>query len=603
MFQQFEMTAEPDQGASRLAALRRAIHDAGLQGFFVPRADAHQGEYVAPADERLAWLTGFTGSAGFCIALAEIAGVFVDGRYRTQVKAQVDLAAFTPVPWPELMPGDWLRDQLPKGGRIGFDPWLHSRKEIEALTAALDGSGITLGPCPNLVDKVWPDRPQPPAGKIAVQPIAYAGETSAAKRARLGADLAAAGQGSAVITLPDSISWLLNIRGSDIARNPVVQAMGLLHKSGEMDLCVDPAKLSAEVIAHLGPDVRLHPPQDLLALLRKTPAPVRVDRATAPFLISAELSAAGVETVWGQDPCILPKACKNATEIAGATAAHLRDAAAMAEFLAWFDQEAPKGDLTEIDVVTALEGFRQATGALKEISFETICGAGPNGAIIHYRVTKASNRRLQPGEIVVLDSGGQYLDGTTDITRTLPVGDVGAEERQAFTRVLQGMIAISRLRFPKGLAGQHIDAIARQNLWRAGLDYDHGTGHGVGVYLSVHEGPAGISRRSEVPLEPGMILSNEPGYYREGAFGIRIENLLVVEEAPALTGGDAGRAMLSMRTLTAVPIDKRLIVTELLTADEITWINQYHAGILQKIGPKLSAPALSWLTKACAPLA
>jgi len=602
MFQTFETTARPGQGPARLASLRGVLAEAGIDGFIVPRADAHQGEYVAPHDERLQWLTGFTGSAGFCIVLPQVAGVFIDGRYRTQVKGQVDLAHFTPVPWPDVKPGPWLRQMLPDGGRVGFDPWLHTAKEIAEIGAALEGSGIALMPERNLIDLVWHDQPAPPAGPVEVHPDGLAGETSTAKRARLAAGLAAASQQAAVITLPDSIAWLLNIRGSDVARNPVVHAFAILHANGHLTLFIAPEKLSDAVRAHLGPDVTLRPVSALAPALRSLHGPVRVDRATAPLQVSRELEEAQVAVVWGEDPCLLPKARKNATEIAGTAEAHLRDGAAMVEFLAWLDAETPMGGLTEIGVVTALEGFRRATNALREISFETICGSGPNGAIMHYRVTKDSDRALRDGEIVVIDSGGQYVDGTTDITRTIAIGAVAPEARACFTRVLQGMIAISRLRWPVGLAGRDLDALARYPLWLAGQDFNHGTGHGVGVYLSVHEGPQRLSRLSEVPLEPGMILSNEPGYYREGAFGIRIENLVVVQDAPALPGGDAERRMLDFRTLTFVPIDRRLIDAEVLSAGERDWLNAYHAEVRAKIGPRVSDGAREWLLSATEPL-
>ncbi|WP_413867176.1 aminopeptidase P family protein [Albidovulum sp.] len=603
MFQNFETTSRPEQGPPRLAALRGELAGAGFDGFIVPRADAHQGEYVAPADQRLAWLTGFTGSAGFCIVLPGVAGVFVDGRYRAQVKAQVDLAAFTPVDWPETRPGDWLRRGLPDGGRVGFDPWLHTAKEIADLRAALEGSGIDLCPTGNFVDRIWHDRPAPALGPVRIQPLEFAGEPSTDKRARLGAELAAAGEAAAALTLPDSISWLLNIRGTDVERNPVVQAFAILQADGQVALFIAPEKLSQAVRDHLGPEVTVQPPAAFAPALRALKGPVRVDDRTAPLQATLELEAAGIAVRAAPDPCLLPKARKNPAEIAGMEAAHLRDGAAMVEFLAWLDAEAPKGGLTEIDVVTRLEGFRRATNALREISFETICGAGPHGAVIHYRVSRETNRPLRPGEVVVIDSGGQYLDGTTDITRTVAVGDsVDAEARAAFTRVLQGMIAVSRLRWPKGVAGAHLDSIARYNLWLAGQDYDHGTGHGVGCYLSVHEGPQRLSRTGDVPFEPGMILSNEPGYYREGAFGIRIENLVLVEEAPPLPGGDAARQMLCFRNLTWVPIDRRLVDPDLLTAAERDWLDAYHAEVAARIGPRVSAGARAWLDRATRPL-
>jgi Xaa-Pro aminopeptidase len=601
MFQSFESAADPKAGPGRLAALRARMADAGLAGFIVPRADAHQGEYVAAHDERLQWLTGFTGSAGFCIVLPQVAGVFIDGRYRTQVKAQVDLAAFTPVPWPEVKPGDWIRNAL-AAGVVGFDPWLHTAKEIDEIALGLAGSDVRLEPVTNLVDAIWTGQPAPPAGRVVIQPLDLAGEAAGDKRRRLAGALAGAGHSAVVLTLPDSISWLLNIRGSDVARNPVVHGFAVLHRDGSVDLYSDPGKYDGAARAHLGDAVRLLPPSGFGAGLRALSGPVQVDRATAPLAVSDILKAAGIEVVWGEDPCILPKACKNPVEVAGAAEAHLRDGAAMVEFMAWFDMTAPGGGLTEMDVVTALEGHRRATNALREISFDTICGSGPHGAVIHYRVTKDTNRAILPGDIVVIDSGGQYADGTTDVTRTVAVGPVGVDERAAFTRVLQGMIALSRLRWPVGLAGAHIDALARVPLWLAGQDYNHGTGHGVGSYLSVHEGPARISRLSDVPLQPGMILSNEPGYYREGAFGIRIENLLVVESAPSLPGGDAERAMLRFRTLTFVPIDARLIDVAALNPAERDWLDNYHAEVFDQIGPRVSPEARAWLSIATAPL-
>lgn len=597
MFQTFGVEADPSQGAARLVALRAGLAADGLAGFLVPRADAHQGEYVAPCDERLSWLTGFTGSAGFAVVLPDVAGVFVDGRYRLQVRAQVDLAVFTPVDWPEVQPGPWIRDHL-AAGVVGFDPWLHTADEITRLETALAGSGITLRAVANRVDAVWPDRPGPPMGRAFVHPDALAGASAADKRAALAETLRAAGQRAAVITLPDSLCWLLNIRGADVPRNPVLQGFALLDDAGGVALFAEPAKFGPEVRAHLGAAVVLHPPGDFGAALTALQGPVRVDRASAPLAVSQALQAAGIEVVWGDDPCRLPKACKTAAEIAATRAAHLRDGAAVTEFLCWLDAQAP-GGLTEIAVVQALEGFRRATNALHDISFDTICGSGPNGAIIHYRVTEATDRALRPGELLLVDSGGQYQDGTTDITRTLAIGTVGAEEAACYTRVLQGMIAISRARFPRGVAGRDLDALARAPLWMAGQDYDHGTGHGVGAFLSVHEGPQRISRLSEVPLQPGMILSNEPGYYRAGAFGIRLENLIVVAEAPAL--GD-NRPQYCFETLTFAPFDRRLIVTAMLAPGERDWLNAYHTAVLAQIGPRVSPETADWLAAACAPI-
>jgi Xaa-Pro aminopeptidase len=600
MFQSFEVASRPDTGAGRLAELRGELRKDGLDGFLVPRSDAHQGENVAARDERLCWLTSFTGSAGFCAALLDRAGVFIDGRYRVQVVREIAADHFSAVHWPEVSLADWLREALAAGGTIGFDPWLHTAKEIEKLREDLAGSAIEMRATDNLVDRIWEDQPPPPIGKIVAYPLEHAGQSSVDKRAVLAEGLRAAKQVAAVITLPDSIAWLLNVRGSDVVRVPVPHGFLILRDDASARLFVDPDKVGG-LAGHLGGDVALDEPGAFLPALAALGSVVRVDKATAPLKISEILSAAGVKIDWGQDPCILPKARKNDVEIAGTVAAHLRDAAAMVEFLAWLDEEAPKGALSEIDVVRRLEGFRRATNALLDISFETICGAGPNAAIVHYRVDEASNRAIKPGELLLIDSGGQYIDGTTDITRTVAVGAVGGDERAAFTRVLQGMIAISRVRWPKGLAGRDLDALARQALWAAGQDYDHGTGHGVGTYLSVHEGPQGISRRSDVALEPGMILSNEPGYYRPGSFGIRTENLLVVRKAAQIDGADA-RDMLSFQTLTFVPVDRRLIDVGMLNADERAWINAYHSEVHDKIAPRVCEAARQWLALAVAPI-
>jgi Xaa-Pro aminopeptidase len=600
MFQTFNAVSSPETGPARLAALRVALAAEGLAGFIIPRADAHQGEYVAARDERLQWLTGFTGSAGFCVALPDKAGVFIDGRYRVQVKGQVDLGHFTPVPWPDTSAGDWIKANL-SAGVIGFDPWLHTADEITALETALEDTGVTIRSCSNIVDQIWADQPSAPVGLVFVHPEQLAGESSEAKRARLAEGLTKAGQNAAVITLPDSLCWLLNIRGADVPRNPIVHGFAILHGDGRVTVFADPAKFDDKVRAHLGAEVALHPTEAFVPALQSLQGSVRVDRATAPLAVSQQLKDVGIEVAWGADPCRLPKACKNAAEIAATREAHLRDGAAMVEFLCWLDNAAPSSQLTEIDVVKALEGYRRATNALHDISFDTICGSGPHGAIMHYRVTEGSNRAVQQNELLLVDSGAQYVDGTTDITRTIAIGDPGDEARHAYTRVLQGMIAISRVRFPKGLAGRDLDPLARYNLWLAGQDFDHGTGHGVGAFLSVHEGPQRISRLSEVPLEPGMIVSNEPGYYREGAFGIRLENLIVVESASALPGADA-RAHLAFETLTFVPLDRRLILTQLLSPGERAWLNAYHAQTLDKIGPRLSDAAKDWLIAATATL-
>ena len=589
MYQGFSETAAPEQGPPRLAALRAEMAAEGLDGFIVPRADAHQGEYVAPRDERLAWLTGFTGSAGWCVALRARAAVFVDSRYRVQVKAQV-AEVFEPVDWPETSLADWIGAAL-ETGRVGYDPWLMTLGQKRALDEKLQG--VALVPSDNLVDRIWQDQPDPPMGAVFVHPERLSGEAHGARIARLAGSLGTAR--ACVLTLPDSIAWLLNIRGSDIPRNPVPHGFAILHADGSVDLFIAPQKLEG-LGAHLGPRVAVHPPEGFAAALVALEGPVKIDPASCPVAVADLLP----DRQEAPDPCLLPKARKTDAELQGARDAHLRDAAAMVRFLAWLDAEAP-GALTEIAVVKRLEAERRATDALRDIAFETIAGSGPNGAIVHYRVTEGTDRALRAGELLLVDSGGQYVDGTTDITRTIAIGAVAEGEKAAFTRVLKGMIAVSRLRFPKGLAGRDIDPFARAALWEAGLDYGHGTGHGVGSYLSVHEGPARIARTGTVPLEPGMILSNEPGFYREGAFGIRIENIVAVRRAEPLAGQSVPE-MLGFETLTHVPIDRRLILPSLLTQAERAWLDAYHASVLQVVGPQVDGDAHSWLAAACQPL-
>lgn len=597
MFQSYEVTTNPEHGPIRLKALQSAMADAGVDGFLVPRADAHQGENVAPCDERLAWLTGFTGSAGFCVATTQTAALFVDSRYTLQSAAQVATGHFEIKNIPDDKLGDWVRAQLTEGQVLAFDPWLHSKGEIERLEKALEKTGIVLRPNDNLVDAIWEGRPPPPQGKITPHPLEFAGKSHSEKRSEIAEFLDKEDLGAFVLTLPDSIAWLLNIRGSDIERTPVPLAFAVLERSGEVQLFTDPAKLDDIVLEHLGSDVRVSDRAEFVPYLQGLEGRVGIDKASAPIAVSTPLKA---EVVWQRDPCILPKALKNEVELAGARSAQLRDAAAMVEFLAWLDAQAPKGQLSEIDVAKKLEGFRSATNLLRDISFETISGAGPNGAIVHYRVNTDTNRGVKPGDLLLVDSGGQYLDGTTDITRTISVGTPPEGSVRAFTAVLKGMIGISMTRFPEGLAGRDIDAFARAALWQAGLDYDHGTGHGVGAFLGVHEGPAGISKRSVEPLKPGMILSNEPGYYEEGAYGIRIENLVVVTPPSVPEGGV--REMLGFETLTYVPIDRRMIDADALTTSERDWLNAYHAETALRLKDLVSPLAVTWLTAATAPL-
>jgi len=597
MLQSFAASTSPDQGPPRINAVREAMQQAGVVGFLVPRADAHQGEYVAPRDERLAWLTGFTGSAGFCVVLQHTVGLFVDGRYSLQAAAQTDPTVVTTVPWAATELSAWLAEQLPSGGTIGFDPWLHSAEQIDKLRTNGEKSGLTYQGIKNILDSTWVDQPPPPSAKVTVHPDSLAGAMHSEKRQNIARSLTDAGESAALITLPDSIAWLLNIRGGDIARIPVAHAFALVHKDAHVDLFIESAKVDDAVRVHLGADIRIAEPSALIPHLQAMEGKVRVDEATAPLILRDALSAPSP----GKDPCSLPKACKTKAELSGSRAAHLRDGVALAHFLHWVETKVSTDAVTEIDVVKALEGFRAKAPELRDISFETIAGAGPNGAVVHYRVTEETNRTIAQGDLLLVDSGGQYADGTTDVTRTLATGPVSAEQCKCFTRVLKGMIGISRLRWPKGLAGRDLDAVARVALWEAGLDYDHGTGHGVGAYLSVHEGPHGLSRRATTPFEPGMIVSNEPGYYRAGDFGIRIENLVVVVPAPALDGAD-DREMLSFETLTWAPIDKRLITVDLLSEPERNWLNTYHSEVLSRIGPHVSGDVSSWLETACTPL-
>ncbi|WOI55310.1 aminopeptidase P family protein [Palleronia sp. LCG004] len=602
MYQDFKVSSRPEQGPPRLGELRARMAETGIDAFLVPRADAHQGEYVADRDARLAWLTGFSGSAGMAVVTRDETALFVDGRYTIQARGQVaDEIAVHEIPGRK--PADWLVERLSAGAVLGFDAWLHTRAEIDRLEAALAGRDVALRAIDNPVDAIWTDQPGPPMGRITAFPDEIAGKTRAGKCAEIAKDLRDAGHAWAVLTLPDSICWLLNVRGSDIPRIPIAQGFALVEAAtGEVRLFVHSDKIDADLL----PGVEILPPESLNAALATLGGPVRLDRDTAPVILGRTLEEAGIEVAWATDPCILPKARKTDAEIEASRQAHLRDGAAMCEFLYWLDgrlADVLVGErLTEIDVVRALERFRRETGELRDISFDTIAGTGPNGAITHYRVSEESDRAVSPGDLLLVDSGGQYLDGTTDITRTMAVGDPDPEQVAAFTRVLQGMIAISHARWPKGLAGRDLDALARAPLWMAGQDYGHGTGHGVGVFLSVHEGPQRLSRQSEVPFEPGMIVSNEPGYYREGAWGIRTENLVVVVEAEPLPDGDAHREMLAFETLTWVPIDRRLIDIDTLSPAERAWIDAYHSGVANRMAGRLSPEATEWIGRVTAPL-
>jgi Xaa-Pro aminopeptidase len=604
MFQDFDSPAGSTNTADRIKRLRALMASLGLDAFLVPRADEHQGEYVPRSAERLKWISGFTGSAGMAAVTRRAACLLVDGRYSLQAPSQVDTSIFTIRQIPEQKLSDWLIEQLPAGAVVGFDPWLHTVAEIERLREAVAKRSLVLKPAsPSPLDKAWgKDRPPVPTAPVIVQPLVYAGTHAEQKIADLQKRLKDDGQDAAILTLPDSICWLLNIRGSDVAHNPVTLAFAILPAKGKVELYVDARKIDAEVAAHLAPFARLHPPRELLArlkALRQAKRKVRLDPETASVAIARALGKTAIAR--GRDLCIEPKARKCAAEIKGARSAHLRDGAAVVRFLAWLDSNATQRRIDEIEAVRQLETFRRASPLLRDISFDTISGSGPNGAIVHYRVTEATNRRLGSGELFLIDSGAQYADGTTDITRTVAIGKPTAEMRQRYTAVLKGHIAISTARFPAGTRGIDLDPLARHALWSMGLDYDHGTGHGVGSYLSVHEGPASISKRGMVALEPGMILSNEPGYYKTGAYGIRIENLVLVEAGQVPPGGE--RSMMSFETLTLAPYDRRLIDVGMLERAERAWIDTYHARVAVEIGPQLdSAEERSWLKAATAAL-
>ncbi|MCB8837908.1 aminopeptidase P family protein [Aurantimonas sp. VKM B-3413] len=607
MFQNFDETTDHSQSAGRVARLRADLAAAGLDGCIVPRADEHQGEYIPASAARLEWLTGFSGSAGVAVVLAERAAILTDGRYTLQVRSQVDLDVFETVSSVETSLTEFLK-QAAAGKRIGYDPWLHTVGEVRRLSEALAAEGGELVAMRgNPIDRIWNDRPAPPKGRAVLHEERHAGRPATEKLGLLAGKIAEAKADIAVLTDPASIAWAFNIRGSDVPHTPLMLSFAILRKDGRPTLFVDPDKLDAEVRAHLEALAELAEPEDLEPRLTREAKDraVGLDMQLAAARLSDIVTGAGGRVVEMADPAKLPRAIKNPGEIAGSRAAHLRDGVAVTAFLAWLDRQAP-GSLTEIAAAEKLEAFRAEYGEqdgqkLRDISFDTIAGSGPNGAIVHYRVNRESDRALGEGELFLLDSGAQYRDGTTDITRTMPIGAPSAEMREKFTLVLKGMIAISTARFPKGTRGVDLDPLARIALWKAGCDYAHGTGHGVGSYLAVHEGPQSISKRGMAPLEPGMILSNEPGYYREGAFGIRIENLILVTEAEAIPGGDI--AMLGFTTLTLAPIDRRLVAVELMSADEIAWLDAYHRHVREALTPLLDDADKAWLDQATRPLA
>ena len=585
---------------ARLAALRAELARRGLDGFVVPRADEHQGEYVPRRSQRLAWLTGFSGSAGLAIVLADRAAIFVDGRYTLAVRSQVDDAAFVPHQIPEQSPESWIAENLGENAKLGFDPWLQTIDGHDRFVRACQRAKGSFVPVDsNPIDAVWTDRPPAPLAPVLPQPDEFAGESSADKRGRIAAAIKSKDADVALITAPDSIAWVLNVRGGDVPRTPFALGFALLHGDGHVDLYMDRRKLPQRTLTWLGNAVTVAPTEELgpaLDLLGQTGKRVLIETATAPVWVAGRLQAAGAVVVREADPVALPKACKNAVELQGIRRAHRRDGAAVSRFLGWLAREAPGGRLREIEVSDRLQALRQETGKLRDLSFDTISGAGPNGAVVHYRASPATERVLEPGSLYLVDSGGQYRDGTTDITRTVAIGTPTSEMRDRFTRVLKGHIALATARFPVGTTGSQLDALARYALWQAGFDYDHGTGHGVGAYLSVHEGPQRISKMANsVALQPGMIVSDEPGYYKAGAYGIRIENLLAVREA-RIEGAD--RAYLEFETLTLAPIDLNCLEASLLTEAERQWLNDYHRRVRETVGAQVDEATRIWLAEA-----
>jgi Xaa-Pro aminopeptidase len=603
-FQTFDDAGQGAATGPRLAAFRAELARRGLTGFVIPHADRYQNEYLPPAEERLAWLTGFTGSAGIAFVLLDRAVVFVDGRYTEQARAQVDASLFAVEHLQDAPAEAWLEANLPAGAKLGYDPWLHTVEGAERLARACTTADAELVASePNPIDAVWADRPGPPLGPVRLHALRYAGEAAADKLARIRGEIAKSKAAALIVSNPQNVAWSFNIRGADVAHTPLPLATAIVPQEGRPALYVDGRKLDNEVRHAIEELADVHEPSrfaDDVAGLGAARRAVRLDQTSASDALVKIVERAGGRPVRGADPISLMKAVKNETEIAGARAAQARDGAAVTRFLAWLDREAPREKLTEIDAVAALESFRRDTGALKDVSFPTIAGAGPNGAIVHYRVTEKTNRRIGRGDLFLIDSGGQYEDGTTDITRTVAVGEPSAEMCIRFTRVLKGHIAIAAAVFPEGTTGAQLDSFARASLWAAGLDYDHGTGHGVGSYLSVHEGPANISKRGATALKRGMILSNEPGYYKSGAYGIRIENLVLVVEASPVEGAE--KELHAFETLTLAPIDRRLIEPSLLTADELQWLNRYHARVAEALAPLVDAETRTWLAEATRPL-
>ncbi len=605
MIQDFTVKGGPQAGRAHLPLLRRELAQRGLDGFIVPHEDEYQNEYLPAATDRLAWLTGFTGSAGAAVVMANTAAVLVDGRYTLQVRDQVDESLFAYDDLVETGIAGWLRTHAKSGDKVGYDPRLHSPDALYGITMAAQAAGVTLVPQDsNPIDAVWDDQPPMPEAPLSVQTLDNAGQPHGEKIAQMAKALAHTKANAAVITAPASIAWLFNIRGGDVACSPLPLSTALVREDGTAELFVNAKKVTDEVRAHLGNSVAIRDEDDLVEALQTLNGKhVSLDPATASAWVFDEVERAGGIVRRAPDPCALPRACKNEVEVEGSRRAHIRDGAALTRFLYFMaGEEGQSGQMTEISAATKLEDFRHATGALKDLSFESISAAGSNAPHCHYRVTEDTNLKLERGSLYLIDSGGQYVDGTTDVTRTIAIGEPDDEMRDRFTRVLKGHIALSVVRFPASTTGTHLDILARAALWEAGLDYTHGTGHGVGSYLGVHEGPQRIARAwNDTPLMAGMIVSNEPGYYKAGAYGIRIENLQVVSAPEDIEGGET--PMLGFETLTLAPIDHRLIAPSMLTEAERTWLNNYHARVLAIHEMALNADEAAWLRKVCAPIA
>lgn len=587
--------------AERLAALRNHLKQAEVDGCLVPHGDEYQGEFVAPYAERLAWLTDFTGSAGLCVVMADQAALFVDGRYTLQVRDQADETLYTFKHLVDEPPAKWLADTVQEGQRLGFDPHLHTPAQLKRYREACEKAGADLVPlAANPIDAVWANQPSRPQAPVKVHDLALAGQSHAEKRTEIADALNKDKYDALLVTASDSLCWLFNIRGADVEYTPLVLATALVFADGTATFFVDADKITDEVRAHLGTDITIAPADGLGAAVDQLGDGVKriaVDQATVSQFAVDRLEAAGLTVTAIENPCALPKACKNQAELSGIRAAHIRDGAALTRFLAWLDQEAPKGVLTEISAADQLEQLRRADSLFQGPSFPTIAGAGGNGAIVHYRATAETEAAIKGDMLFLVDSGGQYLDGTTDVTRTIAIGRPTVEQKRRFTQVLKGHIALATARFPEGTAGGQLDGFARAALWADGVDYDHGTGHGVGAYLGVHEGPQRISKASLGPaLKPGMVVSNEPGYYKTGEFGIRIENLVAVKTGDAPDGAE--KPMLDFETLTLAPIDLRLVDVSLLNDGEKNWLNGYHAQVRDTLMPLVGDDIGSWLTEA-----